>query len=81
MTTVQISDELHTAARREAERRGVEVDVIVAEAVQRFVVGSDPGAIRSHAPPFSRANPDAHRADCQLWREPDGTSGLVKLSH
>ena len=41
MTTVQISDELHAAARREAKRRGVEVDVIVAEAVQRFVVGSD----------------------------------------
>lgn len=41
MTTVQISDELHAAARREADRRGVEVDVIVAEAVQRFVVGTD----------------------------------------
>jgi hypothetical protein len=41
MTAVQISDELLEAARREAERRGVAVDVIVAEAVQRFVVGSD----------------------------------------
>jgi len=41
MTTVQISDELHAAARREAERRGVDVDVIVTEALQRFVVGAD----------------------------------------
>jgi hypothetical protein len=41
MTTVQISDELLGAARREAERRGVAVDVVVAEAVQRFVVGAD----------------------------------------
>jgi len=41
MTTVQISDELHAAVRREAKRRGVQVDVIVAEAVQRFVVGSN----------------------------------------
>jgi 5'-deoxynucleotidase YfbR-like HD superfamily hydrolase len=39
MSTVQLTDEAVAAARREADRRGVDVSEIVAEAVQRFVVG------------------------------------------
>lgn len=59
MTTVQISDELHAAARREAERRGVDVDVIVAEAVQRFVVGADLHNLLAEFDREDTANPDA----------------------
>jgi hypothetical protein len=41
MSTVELSDDALEAARREADRRGVGVTDVVAEAVQRFVVGSD----------------------------------------
>lgn len=41
MLTVELSDEAMAAARREARRRGVDVAEVVAEAVQRFVVGAD----------------------------------------
>jgi hypothetical protein len=59
MTTVQISDELLAAARREAERRGVAVDAVVAEAVQRFVVGADLSRLLDEFGRQDAAAPDA----------------------
>jgi hypothetical protein len=59
MTTVQISDELLAAARREAERRGVAVDVVVAEAVQRFVVEADLSRLLDEFGRQDAAAPDA----------------------
>jgi hypothetical protein len=41
VSTIELSDDALDAARREAERRGVDVTEVVAEAIQRFVVGSD----------------------------------------
>jgi hypothetical protein len=41
MSSIELSDEALAAARREAQRRGVDVGEVVAEAVQRFVVGAD----------------------------------------
>ncbi len=41
MSAVELRDEAMAAARREAQRRGVDVANVVEEAVQRFVVGSD----------------------------------------
>lgn len=59
MTTVQISDELLAAARREAERRGLAVDAVVAEAVQRFVVGADLSRLLDEFGRQDAAAPDA----------------------
>jgi hypothetical protein len=41
MSAIELSDDALEAARWEAERRGVDVTEVVAEAVQRFVVGAD----------------------------------------
>lgn len=59
MTTVQIGDEVLAAARREADRRGVAVDVIVAEAVQRFVIGADVSRLLDEFRREDAAGPDA----------------------
>ena len=56
---MQISDELHAAAQREAQRRGVSVDVIVAEAIQRFVVGADLHELLAEFDREVTTNPDA----------------------
>lgn len=45
MSTVELSEEALEAARREAARRGVDVSEVISEAVQRFVVGADLGAL------------------------------------
>ena len=41
MSSVELDENLLAAAQREADRRGVDVSVVVGEAVQRFVVGAD----------------------------------------
>ena len=41
MSSVELDENLLAAAQREADRRGVDVSVVVNEAVQRFVVGAD----------------------------------------
>lgn len=41
MSAVELDDNAMAAARREAQRRGVDVADVVNEAVQRFVVGTD----------------------------------------
>jgi hypothetical protein len=41
MSAVELDDKAMEAARREAERRGIDVADVVSEAVQRFVVGTD----------------------------------------
>src|SRR3546814_19586504 len=41
MSTVDVSAEALDAARREAERRGVDVSVVISAAIQRFVVAAD----------------------------------------
>ena len=41
MSAVELDADVMAAAQREADRRGVEVAVVVNEAVQRFVAGSD----------------------------------------
>src|SRR3546814_1402751 len=45
MSTVDVSAEALDAARREAERRGVDVSVVISEAIQRFVVAADLGEL------------------------------------
>lgn len=63
MTTVQISDELHATAQREADRRGVDVDVVVSEAVQRFVVGADLHKLLGELDRQDESNPHALSED------------------
>lgn len=41
MSTVELDPRAWEAARREAERRGVDVSEVVSAAVQRFVAGTD----------------------------------------
>jgi hypothetical protein len=41
MSAIELSDDALEVARREAERRGVDVAEVVAEAVKHFVVGAD----------------------------------------
>lgn len=41
MSTVELDERAMEAARREAERRGVDVSEVVSAAVQRFVAGAD----------------------------------------
>ena len=41
MSTVELDERVMEAARREADRRGVDVSVVVTTAVQRFVAGAD----------------------------------------
>lgn len=41
MSAVELDANVMAAAQREADRRGVEVGIVVNEAVQRFVVGAD----------------------------------------
>jgi enoyl-CoA hydratase/carnithine racemase len=41
MSTVELDERAMEAARREAERRGVDVSEVVSAAVQRFVAGGD----------------------------------------
>ena len=41
MSAVELDANVMAAAQREADKRGVDVAVVVNEAVQRFVAGSD----------------------------------------
>jgi enoyl-CoA hydratase/carnithine racemase len=41
VSAIEIDENVLAAARREADRRGVDVAVVVNEAIQRFVVGAD----------------------------------------
>ncbi len=41
MSTVELDERVLEAARREADRRGVDVSEVVTAAVQRFVAGTD----------------------------------------
>ncbi len=41
MSAVELDANVMAAAQREADRRGVDVAVVVNEAVQRFVAGAD----------------------------------------
>jgi hypothetical protein len=41
MSTVELDERVLAAARREADRRGVDVSEVVTAAVQRFVAGAD----------------------------------------
>ncbi len=43
MSTVELDERALEAARREAERRGVDVSEVVSAAVRRFVAGADLG--------------------------------------
>lgn len=59
MSTVELSEEALEAARREAERRGVDVSEVISEAVQRFVVGADLGALLEEFREQDAADPNA----------------------
>lgn len=59
MSTVELSEEALEAARREAERRGVDVSEVISEAVQRFVVSSDLGALLEEFREQDAADPNA----------------------
>jgi hypothetical protein len=59
MSTVELSEEALEAARREAERRGVDVSEVISEAVQRFVVGADHGALLEEFREQDAADPNA----------------------
>jgi hypothetical protein len=63
MTTVQISDEVFAAARREAERRGVDVNAVVTEAVRRFVIGRDMRRLLDECRRQDAQRPDALTED------------------
>ncbi|MEI2637992.1 MAG: hypothetical protein V9F03_03165 [Microthrixaceae bacterium] len=41
MSTVELDERVLEAARREADRRGIDVSEVVTAAVQRFVAGAD----------------------------------------
>ena len=58
MSTVELSEEALKAARREAERRGVNVAEVISEAVQRFVVGADLGALLEEFREQDAADPE-----------------------
>lgn len=57
MSTVELSEEALEAAQREAARRGVEVSSVITEAVQRFVIGTDLGALLNEFRQADAANP------------------------
>ncbi len=58
MPTVELSEEALEAARREAERREVDVSEVVSEAGQRFVVGADLGDLLEELREQDDARPD-----------------------
>ena len=58
MSTVELSEEALEAARREAARRGVDVSEVISEAVQRFVVGADLGALLEEFREQDAADPE-----------------------
>src|SRR3546814_2905340 len=85
MSTVDVSAEALDAARREAERRGVDVSVVISEAIQRFVVAADLGELLDDlreqdagvAEPLSEA--DALQIANEELRSEEHTSELQSL--
>ena len=58
MSMVELAPELWQAAAVEAERRGLSVDAVVAEAVRRFVAGADLRRLLSDLDEVDAARPD-----------------------
>lgn len=59
MSAVELDANVMAAAQREADKRGVEVAVVVNEAVQRFVAGSDLKALLQEFRERDERSPDA----------------------
>jgi enoyl-CoA hydratase/carnithine racemase len=59
MSTVELDERALEAARREAERRSVEVSEVVSAAVRRFVAGADLGDLLAELPRRDEAAPEA----------------------
>jgi enoyl-CoA hydratase/carnithine racemase len=63
MATIELDSQVIAAAQAEADRRGVDVSVVVAEAVRRFVAGSDLARLLDEFDTKDRARPDLPSED------------------
>ena len=93
MSSVELDENLLAAAQREADRRGVDVRVVVNEAVQRFVVGADlrqllddfrrdepgPPKLSTRQPPRGRERRAGRRARGSSLTEDAGEAGVWRV--